>query len=167
MKSDAVRRLVIKDSQGSPSLDRALTRLGAIDGDETQMFACAGAWIWDPYGSLARSILMAAHASPALREIWVVGMEAQGNAGAKWCVPSVARTPLPIDHTIRYLLNAESRISAAEWFVVQPCTATRIRETANLLQAHPLLPPGISVSGFIFDPDADSLIPALERSHSS
>lgn len=143
--------LAILDAVFDDSFECHVMRMAAECGVDLEVFRCEGAWIWDPYGSLMRSVLVRAHQLCTLRGIWVAGCmteestlnlsEAHGYGGREHEFSAAF-----------YLLKHVFRVDPAVWLQGPGDRRTRVQQTVRLLREHPLRPQGISIDGFVFRP---------------
>ncbi len=127
-------------------------------------FRCEGALLWDPYGSLMRSVLMIVHRCPSLRDIYVVA-EA-GPSGSKEGAPAGsssivlgAGVPTDIMRTLNYLLRHVHGVDPELWLGVCSVPESAVLNSVRLLREHPLLPESIRVQGFLIEEMGTRVLP--------
>ena len=125
-------------------------------------FRCEGAWIWDPYGSLVRSVLMTAHRSQSIRNLYVVAHRDMAHN-----TPSFSpRTRLgsgfspDVVHTVHYLLEYVYAVDPAQWMDSSNNNPEEVvARTVRLFRTHPLIPHGLRVQGLLLDVKDSRLLP--------
>lgn len=115
-------------------------------------FHCEGALLWDPYGSLMRSVLMTVHRHPSVRTIYVVAESSKEGASAKHR-PVVLGTGVSEDimSTLHYLLRYVQGVDPWVWLQSGSDPAVAVVHSVRLLREHPLMPKSISVQGFLVE----------------
>ncbi len=119
---------------------------------------CEGGWIWDPYGSLVRSVLMTVHRHRAVQNIFVVTQLCSKNS----TVPSPrsslgTENPPSVVRTVQYLLQHVYHVDPAQWFDSSIDQETAVAHSVQLLRGHPLMPETTVVQGFLLNEDASQL----------
>ncbi|MED0680845.1 hypothetical protein P4S83_08450 [Aneurinibacillus thermoaerophilus] len=132
-----------------PKADLALERF--LDGHKQKkplIFRCEEVLVWDPYGSLARSILSALVRYSAIQEIWILGY--QGEDATAFSILSENADKQTVS-TATYLISHLSGLSEDRWFHVPSDESSGAWKTAHLLQNHPLLPRPVTVNVALLD----------------
>jgi len=138
-----------------PKADLALERF--LDGHKQKkplIFRCEEVLVWDPYGSLARSILSALMRYSAIQEIWILGYK--GEQDSTFSILSENADKRTVS-TATYLISHLSGLSEDRWFHVPSDESSGAWKTAHLLQNHPLLPRPVKVKVALLD-NQDHLI---------
>ncbi len=112
------------------------------------IFRCEEVHIWDPYGSLTRSIISALIQYPTIHEIWILGKT--GDREPAFSIMS-KNLDKQTASTISYLISHLSGLSTDCWFNVTSDESRNAWKTAHLLQNHPLLPRPITVKVALLD----------------
>ncbi len=129
--------------------------------DHGLWYRCEGAWIWDPYGSLVRSVLMTAHRSQSVRDIYVVAHRDMVHHPSSVC----SRTRLgpgfssDVVRTVHYLLEYVYAVDPAQWMDSSNNNPEEaVARTVRLFRTHPLIPHGIRVQGLLLDVEDSRLL---------
>ena len=127
-------------------------------------FRCEGALLWDSYGSLMRSVLMAVHRYSSLRDIYVVaeayppGSE-EGATARNHPVRMGAGISADTMRTMNYLLRDVYGVDPEQWLGSRSDPASAVLNSVRLLREHPLMPESICVQGFLIEETGTRLLP--------
>ncbi|PDO10920.1 MAG: hypothetical protein BLM47_04390 [Candidatus Reconcilbacillus cellulovorans] len=124
-----------------PTAEHILQRFIRQERRHPLVFRCEELRIWDPYGSLARSIVSALTRYPTIREIWILGCN--DYICHHHSIP--LKTKDSTADVVSYLISHQSGLPAERWLNVSTDPTAAVLETADLLRNHPLLPEGVSV----------------------
>jgi hypothetical protein len=127
-----------------PKADHSLERfLNGHKQKKPLIFRCEEVLVWDPYGSLARSILSALMRYSAIYEIWILGCKSEQESTFSILSENVDNLTTS---TATYLISHLSGLSDDRWFHVPSDESSGACQTAHLLQNHPLLPRPVTVN---------------------
>ena len=140
-------------------MDTRLTRmlpraLGLADGDAV-IIKAAGATIVDPYGEVMRSVLVAV-GELGVTEVMVIGHTNCGTHGmhATDLLDALRASGVAQEH-IDEALAADLRAAAVlNGF---SCLETEVAASVEKIRAHPLVPPSVSVRGFVINIETGEL----------
>ena len=127
-------------------------------------FRCEGALLWDPYGSLMRSVLMIVHRYHSLRDIYVVaevcppGSKEGASAGNRPVVMG-AGVPSASLKTLNYLLRHVHGVDPELWLGACSDPKSAVLNSVRLLREHPLMPESMRVQGFLIEETGTRLLP--------
>ena len=130
--------------------------LGIKNGD-VKMIKNAGGLVTDPYGDSMRSLLVAIY-ELGVEHVMIIAHTncgVEGMTGAHFIKDMESRGILP--ETIEQI-KAEG-IDLESWLTGFNDTKKAVRESVSLVSNHPLLPPGITVTGHIIDTITGALHP--------
>ncbi|MCM1005894.1 MAG: carbonic anhydrase [Prevotella sp.] len=130
--------------------------LGIKNGD-VKMIKNAGGTITNPFDSTVRSLLVAVY-ELGVEEIMVIGHTGCGVQGmdADEMLQIMLKRGVSQEHID---LMGHCGINLKEWLHGFEDTAEAVLETVDLLSHHPLMPPGITVCGYIMDSATGALNP--------
>ncbi|MCM1319296.1 MAG: carbonic anhydrase [Muribaculaceae bacterium] len=122
--------------------------LGIKNGD-VKMIKNAGGTITNPFDSTVRSLLVAVY-ELGVEEIMVIGHTGCGVQGmnADEMLHLMLERGVPQEHID---LMCHCGINLKEWLHGFEDTGEAVLETVDLISHHPLMPPGITVRGYIID----------------
>ena len=123
--------------------------LGLKNGD-AKIIKNAGAVLSHPFGSAMRSILVALYALGA-EEVVVVGHYDCGMAAIEPTVVIEEMERRGIDPQTLQTLKS-SGMDMEQWLHGFDSVEENVVHSVNLINNHPLLPPGTNVHGFVIDP---------------
>lgn len=121
--------------------------------DHGLWFRCEGGWIWDPYGSLVRSILMTAHRMESIRNIYVVthsNLAHNTSVFSRRTLLGAGFSP-DVVRTVHYLLQYVYKVKPAQWMDSSTNPEEAIARTVHLFREHPLIPQNVSVHGLLLN----------------
>lgn len=116
-------------------------------------FRYEGAWIWDPYGSLIRSVLLTVHRHQTIRKVYVV---AHGTP-EKRCPPGFHDKGLrenltpAVERTVQYLLQYVYHVDSNRWFDTEFDSEESVAQSVRLISDHPLMPSRVAVQGLLLN----------------
>lgn len=130
--------------------------LGIKNGD-VKMIKNAGGLVSDPYGDSMRSLLVAIY-ELGVENVMIIAHTSCGVEGMKgdhFIADMEKRGILP--ETIEAI--KASGVDLEKWLTGFEDTGKAVRESVELVRNHPLLPEGITVSGYIIDTITGELKP--------
>lgn len=134
--------------------------LGIKNGD-VKLIKNAGGIITDPYDSCMRSILVAVY-ELGVTDVMII---AHTNCGVEGLNPDEMLHIMHqrgIPQSTIDMLRHYSGVDILKWLTGFDDTAQAVRDCVTLVKNHPLLPAGISVSGYIMDTDTGALNTIVE-----
>lgn len=139
-----------------PIVERLLGCLG-----HSVWFHCEGGWIWDPYDSMARSVLMAIRRNLSIRNIYVITETewALGPSLSSMPVQLGTGVPSPAVRTVRYLLQQIYAVNPTRWMGSASKPDETVACTVRLLRDHPLMHPAVNIQGLLLNGPASELAP--------
>lgn len=167
MSSSGKKRLYLIGMESR--LERWLHRAVRVSAEDMFVLKCYGPIIQDAYDSLMRSVLLAVY-QDGVEEIVVVGSAAGERAmpGREGILIQMREKGVETDHlrTVDYLMKYAFTgwrgRNVGEWLAGNESVAHGIKQTVELIRQHPLLPPGISVEGWLADADSGEAMPLVE-----
>ncbi len=129
--------------------------LGIKNGD-VKLIKNAGGIITDPYDSCMRSILVAVY-ELGVTDVMII---AHTNCGVEGLDPEELLEIMHargIPQTTIDMLRHYSGVDILKWLTGFDDTAQAVRDCVTLVKNHPLLPNGVSVSGYIMDTETGAL----------
>ena len=116
-------------------------------------FRCEGAWIWDPYGSLVRSVLMTVHRIKSIRDIYVVTHSDVAQNASSFSRRTMLGTGFSphVVRTVRYLLQYVYAVDPTRWMDSASKPEEAVVRTVRLFREHPLMPQTVNVRGFLLN----------------
>ncbi|WP_214829046.1 beta-class carbonic anhydrase [Exiguobacterium algae] len=130
--------------------------LGIKNGD-AKIIKNAGAVLSHPFGSAMRSILVALYALGA-EEVIVIGHYDCGMAAIEPNVVIEEMERRGIEQQTLQTLKA-SGVNLEQWLHGFDSVEANVVHSVDLINNHPLLPPGTNVYGFVIDPNTGRLDP--------
>lgn len=127
-------------------------------------FRCEGALLWDPYGSLVRSVLMAVHRWVSLQNIYVVAEENPPDSADSVTAgthPVRMGEGISLDSltTMNYLLHHVYGVDPEQWLGNRSDSKAAVSKAVLLLREHPLMPESVCVQGFLVGESGSRLLP--------
>ncbi len=126
-----------------------------LQNGDVKMIKNAGAFISNPFGSVARSLVVSIY-ELGVEEIWVINHYDCGmqniNTGAiieKMMGRGVQQKDMEMLHYIGIDIN--------QWLKGFEDPIAAVRETVKTIQSHPLIPKDICVQGFLIHPESGKL----------
>jgi len=148
------RKMVIVSCMDTRLIELLPKSMGLKNGD-AKIVKNAGAIVNEPFGSIMRSILVALYALKA-EEVYVIGHHACGMIGLQADPLLDTMKDRGVDpNTIDVLVN--SGVELERWLKGFDSAEDGVRNSVNLIQNHPLLPPNTPVHGLIIDPETGKL----------
>ena len=130
--------------------------LGIRNGD-VKMIKNAGGMITGPFDSAVRSLLVGI-VELGVTEVMVIGHTYCGVAGinAEMMIQHLIQRGVSQDHIdmMRYC-----GIDFTEWLRGFDSVECSVHETVDLLRNHPLMPPDVTINGYVIDTDTGALTP--------
>ncbi len=125
-------------------------------------FRCEGAMLWDAYGSMVRSLLIALRRYPSVHSIYVVAQSSAILASeAESTLAAELQAEVSEDnlHTITYLLRHMFGVEPQKWWgqIADPQMA--VRAAVRLLEEHPLMLSSVIIKGFLLEETGTPLRP--------
>lgn len=114
-------------------------------------FRCEGGWIWDPYGSLVRSVLMTVHRIKSIRDIYVITHSdvAHNTSLLSRRVMLDTGVSSHVVRTVQYLLQYVYAVDPTRWMTSDNNPEAAVGCTVRLLREHPLIPETVNVHGLL------------------
>lgn len=115
----------------------------------------AGAVITHPFGSIARSILVAIYELKA-EEVFIIGHHGCGMSKVDYdkTLENIYKRGIK-EETINNLTH--SGIDLKKWFEGFSCIYDSVKETVSKMKNHPLMPADIKIHGLVMDPKTAKL----------
>lgn len=160
-----VQVIVVQPVLDHPDVEATLHRTIEARAERVKYLVCEGPWVFDPYGSLMRTLLSITHRHPSVREIWVVGYPDGADGGIEtFRMGDLECTPAR-QETLSYMLQHVIQVEPSRWMMHGATSARDLGETVRVIQTHPILPSRVNVKGYVFDgselalvaPDAKSM----------
>ncbi len=136
--------------------------------NQTLWIRCESGLLWDPYGSLMRTLLMSLLRFPTIKTVYVVAETAGPNSTSSSGHNSPERNLAPLVppktlNTIRFLLQYYG-INPDDWLRADDSSAPLyVAQSLRVIRRHPLLPQRVTVKGFFLKEPEGILNPIEEE----
>lgn len=118
------------------------------------VFRSEEAFLWDPYGSLTRSVMSALQRYPSIRTVWIIGLHEVDP-----CTPMEEAKPASDPaRTLAYIIRHLTGLDAERWLRPTANERATVMKTARLLQDHPLMPKSVAIRPLVLDANANAVV---------